>query len=72
MTAHDVIRQLEELDTAEIAKVRAWMEDRQFEETPEMLAAIDEGLKSFAEGRAIPFDRAELEEKVRQWAGKSR
>jgi hypothetical protein len=38
------------------------------EETPEMLAAIDGGVRSLEEKGGRDHTRAELEEKVRRWA----
>jgi hypothetical protein len=41
-------------------------------ETPKMLAALDEGIRSLEEAGAREYTRAELEHKVGRWAGKSR
>jgi len=71
MTATDVISQLQTLPPTEVAKVRDWLTE-QDEESPELLAAIDEGLRSLEEKGARTVTRDELENKVRQWAGKSR
>ena len=50
--------------------LRHWL-DETAEETPEMLAAIDEGLSSLkTKGTKTPT-RAELETRVRQWSGAS-
>ncbi|MBS0631352.1 MAG: hypothetical protein JSS11_05520 [Verrucomicrobia bacterium] len=71
MTAADVIHQLQVLPPNEVAKVRDWL-DEHAEESPELLAAIDEGMRSLEEKGARVVTREELENKVRQWAGKSR
>jgi hypothetical protein len=71
MTAADVIHQLETLPPQEVAKVRDWLSEHD-EESPELLAAIDEGLRSLEKKGARPVTRDELENKVRQWAGGSR
>ena len=71
MTATDVISQLQTLPPTEVAKVREWLSQHD-EESPELLAAIDAGLRSFEEKGARITTRAELETKVRQWAGTSR
>jgi hypothetical protein len=47
--------------------LRHWL-DETAEETPEMLAAIDEGLLSLQREGAKPFTRAELQSKVRGFA----
>lgn len=71
MTAADVIHQLQALPPQEVAKVRDWLIEHD-EESPELLAAIDQGLRSLKEKGARIVTRDELEQKVRQWAGKSR
>lgn len=71
MTATEVINQLQTLPPDEVAKVRDWLTEHD-EESPELLAAIDMGLRSFEEKGARVTTRDELENKVRQWAGRSR
>ena len=51
--------------------LRHWL-DESVDETPEMLAAIDEGLLSLQANGTKPFTRAQLETRVRQWSGVSR
>ncbi|WP_404424649.1 hypothetical protein [Nibricoccus sp. IMCC34717] len=70
MTATDVIHQLQTLPPQEVAKVRDWLIEHD-EESPELLAAIDQGLRSLEKGARV-VSRDELEQKVRQWAGRSR
>jgi len=70
MTATDVINQLQALPPEEVAKVRDWLTEHE-DESPELLAAIDAGLRSLEKGARVTT-RAQLENKVRQWAGKSR
>ena len=45
--------------------LRSWLDDSE-EETPEMLAFIDEGLRSLATEAVIPIE--EVEKKIRRWA----
>ncbi|MBE7536999.1 MAG: hypothetical protein HS122_01130 [Opitutaceae bacterium] len=71
MTATDVIHQLQILPPQELSKVRDWLAE-QDEESPELLAAIDQGLHSLESKGARATTREELENKVRRWAGKSR
>lgn len=71
MTATDVIHQLKTLPPQEVAKVRDWLIEND-EESPELLAAIDQGLCSLKEKGSRIVTRDELEQKVRQWAGRSR
>lgn len=73
MTAYEVIDQIKALPPEEKTKVEAFMqheiEERLLsDETPEMLAAIDEGIRSLDEKGGREYTRAELEQKVRQWA----
>lgn len=71
MNATDVIHQLAALPPQEVAKVRDWLIEHE-EESPELLAAIDVGLRSLEEKGARAVTREALETKVRLWAGKSR
>jgi hypothetical protein len=73
MTAYEVIDQIKALPPEEKTKVEAFVqheiEERLLaEETPEMLAAVDEGVRSLDEKGGREYTRAELEQKVRQWA----
>jgi len=73
MTAHDVILQIKALPAEEKTKVVDFVE-REIEErllseeTPAMLDAIDEGVRSLDDKGGRVVTRAELEKKVRQWA----
>jgi len=71
MTAIDVIHQLQALPPDEVAKVREWLSEHD-NESPELLAAVDAGLRSLEAKGARVVGREALEEKVRRWAGKSR
>jgi hypothetical protein len=70
MTATDVIHQLKTLPPEEVIKVRDWLMEHD-EESPELLAAIDEGLRSLEKKGARVVTRGELEQKVQKWAGRS-
>ena len=48
--------------------LRHWLDDTE-EETPEMLAAIDEGLKSLRDRGVIPLEK--VRQNVAAWATKS-
>ncbi len=71
MTAADVISQLQALPPSEVAKVRDWFAAHD-EESPELLAAIDAGVRSLESKGARVTTREALADKVRQWAGTSR
>ena len=73
MTAYEVIDQIKALPPAEKTKVVAFMEHEieerlLTEETPAMLAAIDEGVRALDAKSGREYTRAQLEQKVRQWA----
>lgn len=71
MTAADVISQLQALPPSEVAKVRDWFAAYD-EESPELLVAIDAGMRSLETNGARVTTRETLADKVRQWAGTSR
>jgi hypothetical protein len=62
---------IRQLAPQEQLALRHWL-DEAAEETPEMLAAIDAGMHSLAENGGRGPTRAELEARVKQWAGGSR
>ena len=70
MTAADMIHQLQTLPPDELAKVRDWLSEHD-DESPGLLAAVDNGLRSLAEKGARVVTQGELEQKVRRWAGRS-
>ena len=70
MGALDVIHQLQTLPPDEVAKVRDWLIEHD-DESPQLLDAIDAGLRSLETKGARVVTRDELETKVRQWAGAS-
>jgi len=46
MTATEIIQQIETLSETEQAKVRDWVQAHDFQESPEMLAALDAAARS--------------------------
>ncbi|MEO6243931.1 MAG: hypothetical protein ABIQ12_00740 [Opitutaceae bacterium] len=73
MTAYDVIDQIKALPPEEKNKVVEFVqhefEERLLsEESPALLAAIDEGIRSLEQGGGRQVNRAELEQKIRKWA----
>lgn len=73
MTAYEVIDQIKALPPEEKNKVLEFMEHEievrlLAEETPAMLSAIDEGVRSLDEKGGREYTRGQLEQKVRQWA----
>lgn len=72
-TVTEIEAALEKLPPAQQREIVHWLEERLVgEESPEMLAALDVGIRSLEERGAREFTRTELEQKVRQWAGASR
>ena len=72
-TVQEIETAIEKLPAAGQREVARWLEERLLQdESPEMLAALDVGIRSLEEKGVRPFNRAELEQKVRQWAGVSR
>lgn len=57
-----------QLDPAEREELRHWL-DETAEETPEMLAAIDEGLRSLKEKGVIPLE--DVRRELKSWVTKS-
>ena len=49
-------------------RLRHWLDSTE-EETPEMLAAIDEGLRSLRDKGVIPLEK--VRQNIAQWATKS-
>jgi hypothetical protein len=71
-TVAEIEAAIEKLPSAEQRELARWLEERLLqEESPEMLAALDEGIRSVEEKGVREFTRAELEQKVRRWAGVS-
>jgi hypothetical protein len=71
-TVAEIEAAIEKLPAAEQRELARWLEERLLQdESPEMLAALDEGIRSLEEKGAREFTRAELEQKVRRWAGVS-
>ena len=73
MTAYEVIDRIKALPPAEKTKVEAYMQDEiearlLSEEPPELRAAVEAGLRSLDAGGGREYSRAELQQKVRQWA----
>jgi hypothetical protein len=68
INAVDVIHQIESLPVGELGKVRDWFWTHEAE-SPELLAAVDEGLRSLDEKGARSVTQENLLQKVHQWAG---
>ena len=72
MSVNEILQELPKLSPEDRHLIRQQLDEHfidDFEETPEMLAAIDEGLKSSAEGKNITIE--ELREEMKTWNFKS-
>ena len=72
MSFTQLIEEIEKLSPEELDLVQAKLDALQnehIEETPEMLAAIDEGLRSLREEGAIPIEQ--VMEEMKTWNFKS-
>jgi hypothetical protein len=67
-TVAEIENAIDKLSPAEQRELAERLNARLLEETPEMLAAIDEGIRSLENEGGRYYTRAELEQKVRQWA----
>lgn len=72
-TVTEIESAIEKLSPAEQRELERWVDERRLsQESPALLEAIDEGIRSLEEHGARVYTRAELEGKVRAWAGASR
>jgi predicted transcriptional regulator len=72
MSFTELLEELDKLSPAELEAVHRKLDELQqssVEETPELLAAIDEGIRSAEEGPLIPIE--EVMKEVKSWNTKS-
>jgi predicted transcriptional regulator len=72
MSVNDIIRELPKLSPEDRHLLRQELDERymqDFDETPEMLAAIDEGLRSSREEGTIPIE--DVIKEIETWNTKS-
>ena len=69
-TVTEIEGAIAKLTPSEQREIARWLEERLLgEETPEMLAAIDEGIRSAREKPLVPLE--EVRRKISGWATKS-
>ncbi|WP_221031009.1 hypothetical protein [Actomonas aquatica] len=68
-TVTEIEAAIEKLSVEDQGKIADWLNSRLISETPAMLAALDEGIRSLEKEGAREYTREQLEQKVRQWAG---
>lgn len=72
-TVAEIEAAIEKLLPVQQQEIARWLEEKLMEEeSPEMLAALDVGIRSLEEKSGHEYTRGELEAKVRRWAGGSR
>ena len=64
-TVTEIEAAIEKLPPEQQREVADWLASRLFEETPEMLAAIDEADRSLAEEGGVPVE--EVRRNMRRW-----
>jgi BMFP domain-containing protein YqiC len=71
MSVNEILAEMDKLSPDELKIIweRLDLVREDFEETPEMLAAIDEGLRSLREEGSIPIE--EVERRMKSWTFKS-
>jgi hypothetical protein len=73
MSVNEILAEMDNLSPDELKIIQEKLDllnaDEGFEETPEMLAAIDEGLRSLREEPTITIE--ELERRMASWRTKS-
>jgi predicted transcriptional regulator len=73
MSVNEIIQELPKLSAEDRDLLRQELAERylaDFEETPEMLAAVDEGLRSSREERSYTLE--EVREELRKWHSESK
>ena len=68
-TVTEIEAAIEKLSSEEQSEIADWLNSRLIAETPAMLAALDEGIRSLEEKGGREYTREQLDQKVRQWAG---
>jgi hypothetical protein len=72
-TVTEIEGAIAKLTPTEQREIALWLEERLVtDESPEMLAALDVGIRSLEQNGSRLITRPELEQKIRQWAGVSR
>ncbi|HYY30285.1 MAG TPA: hypothetical protein VE860_20245 [Chthoniobacterales bacterium] len=70
MSIKEILEELPKLTPEERQEVRNWLDAEEFPETDELIAAVDEGLRSAATEPLLSIDEAR--ETIRRWATKSK
>ncbi len=65
-TVTEIEAAIEKLSPAEQRELADWLNSRLIEETPEMLAALDEGIRSLESEPTVPLE--DVRRKIKAWA----
>ena len=65
-TVSEIEAAIESLSPAEQRELAGWLNSRLIEETPEMLAALDAGIRSLETEPKVPLE--EVRQKIKAWA----
>jgi hypothetical protein len=65
-TVAEIEAALEKLSPAQQREIADWLESRLMPETPAMLAALDEGIRSLETEPTVPLE--EVRRKIKAWA----
>lgn len=65
-TIAEIEAAIEKLPSEEQRELAQWLNSRLVEETPEMLAAIDKGIRSLETEPKVPLE--EVRRKIKAWA----
>ncbi len=65
-TVTEIEAAIEKLSPGEQRELADWLNSRLIEETPEMLAALDEGIRSLESEPTVPLE--DVRRKIKAWA----
>ena len=65
-TVSEIEAAIESLSPAEQRELAGWLNSRLIEETPEMLVALDAGIRSLETEPKVPLE--EVRQKIKAWA----
>ncbi len=65
-TVTEIEAAIEKLSPAEQRELADWLNSRLIDETPEMLAALDEGIRSLENEPTVPLE--DVRRKIKAWA----
>ena len=70
MSIKEILEELPKLTPEERQEVRDWLDGEEFPETDELIAAVDEGIRSSETEQSLSIE--EVRELIRRWATRSK